>query len=164
MTTPTDYATNCIPEQTPRHAIVAEGETAERVADALLDTYPPEDDGLDRDECRQALLDRIAQLLMTQITDTRAYYTTPSADPSEPVRHDVIVTTAHPLSSYGQPVIVDGDEATPAQQFGRALHMHWDDARDHDARDLVARANRLSGHGDDMTVAEVRRATAKFFG
>lgn len=59
--TPAEYAADCIPEGTPRQDIVAEGETPEIVADALLQTHPPQ--GLDPTECRQALLDRIEYLL-----------------------------------------------------------------------------------------------------
>ncbi len=75
------------------------------------------------------------------MTTTTAYYATPTADPSEPEYHDVTVTTEHPLSSYGQPVIVDSEIATPAQSYGRALFCY-----DRTDKDLVARANKLSGH------------------
>ena len=62
MTTAREYAEYAIPEGTPARDIVAESETPEQVADALLDTYPPEDE-LDRAECRQALVERIGYLL-----------------------------------------------------------------------------------------------------
>ena len=57
-----EYAANVIPEGTPARDIVTESETPDQVADALLDTHPPEDE-LDRAECRQALVERIEYLL-----------------------------------------------------------------------------------------------------
>jgi hypothetical protein len=56
-----DYARDCIPEITPRDNIIANEETAEMVAESLLENWPPEE-GLDRDECRQALVERIEVL------------------------------------------------------------------------------------------------------
>jgi hypothetical protein len=96
------------------------------------------------------------------MSTTTAYYTTETADPEEPQYHDVTVTTEHSLSSYGQPVVIDAGEATPAQSWGHALYLYYRDVTDA-ARDLVAKANRLSGHGDGATVAETRQAFAGFF-
>lgn len=93
---------------------------------------------------------------------TRAYYTTKTEKPEEPCRHPVSLTTDHPLSSYGQPVVIENGEATPAQSFGRALFLRYEDATD-EARDMVAKANRLSGVGDSTTVADTRAAFAGFF-
>jgi hypothetical protein len=56
-----DYARDCIPEITPAGDILAEGETADMVADAMIENWPPEA-GLDRDECRQALVERVEEL------------------------------------------------------------------------------------------------------
>jgi hypothetical protein len=98
------------------------------------------------------------------MTTTNAYYLTETSDPEEPCRHDVTVTTEHPLSSYGQPVVVSPDGAAiPAQSYPRPLYLHYLDARDERSKELVARANRLSGHGDGTSPSETRAAFAGFF-
>lgn len=61
MTKTTDYAAACIPENLLASEIITPGETPEQVADALLETHPPEP-GLDRDACRDALVERIHEL------------------------------------------------------------------------------------------------------
>jgi hypothetical protein len=66
MTTSRQYAIDCIPEITPVGDILADGETADEVAEAMLENWPPEAD-LDPDECRQALIDRIEELMNTDL-------------------------------------------------------------------------------------------------
>jgi hypothetical protein len=56
-----DYARDCIPEITPARDILADGETADEVAEAMLENWPPEAD-LDHDECRRALVERVEEL------------------------------------------------------------------------------------------------------
>lgn len=99
------------------------------------------------------------------MASTTAYYTLD--DSTDPARRDVLVTTEHPLSSYGQPVIVDGADAVPAQNFGHRLSRYFAAAsaeRD-SAYALIDAANRLSGHGipaiDDN--AAMRDATRDWF-
>lgn len=88
---------------------------------------------------------------------TKAYYTTPSGDVEEPNRHEVIVTTEHPLSSYGQPVVVDGSKITPAVNWTRTLHLYWSEATA-EAQDLLAKVT------GGATVAEQREAFGHLFG
>jgi hypothetical protein len=55
------------------------------------------------------------------MTTTSAYYdATPAA--AEPTHIEVTITTEHPLSSYGQPVVIEGETATPAQSYPHALY------------------------------------------
>ena len=95
------------------------------------------------------------------MTTTNAYYTTPTENPSEPTYHDVVVTTEQALSSYGQPVVIEGDTVTPAQNFGRALSVRYEDR---EGWDLVARANALSGIGNAISNADAQASFRKLFG
>jgi hypothetical protein len=71
------------------------------------------------------------------MSTTRAYYVI-EARPDETV--DVTLTTEHPLSSYGYPVVLDGNKAIPCQSFGRVLHLYYPDVNE-ESKALVAKAN-----------------------
>lgn len=91
----------------------------------------------------------------------KAYYTVETSNQQEPIRVDVELTTEHPLSSYGQPVVIDNGTATPAQNFGHALFCL--SGASEETQTLVARANKLSGKGLSDTPADLRAAFATFF-
>lgn len=52
MTTAQQYAEACLPDL---NAALSGGESISEIVDALIAQFPPSDDGLDEDECREAL-------------------------------------------------------------------------------------------------------------
>lgn len=104
---------------------------------------------------------------------TRAYYIPDynTRNPAEAhlgadadyIRQEIEVTTEHPLSSYGQPVILEeGKDAVPAQNFAPSIQLMFADATE-EAKTLVAKANKLGGK-DAKTPAEERDLFSGLFG
>lgn len=92
----------------------------------------------------------------------KAYYVVRGAEYVDgPEEHqDVVITTEHPLSSYGQPVVIDRGEVIPAQNFAPWLSRYHGLSDEEGA--LVAKANRLGGK-DDIDPIEDRARFADFF-
>lgn len=67
MTTAQQYAEECIPDLS---LALSGGESVDEIVDALIAQFPPDEDGLNEDECRRALASR---LVITIYVDDPAF-------------------------------------------------------------------------------------------